>query len=241
MSTAAGWAFPWTGALAVALFSVAGLAAGAISLSGAVVGWVLGVAVWAGLGWRGFALLAAFVTLGSLATRWRRERKVALGVAQSGGGRRGARHALANALVPAAAASLVPFVSNPEPWILAVAGALAAVTSDTLSSEIGQAVGGRTYLILALRPAAIGTDGAISVIGTVTGALAAATIAGSAWALGLVSLGGAVAVVAAGFAGNLLDSLLGATLEHRGFLGNEAVNFAASICGALLAALASVP
>jgi uncharacterized protein (TIGR00297 family) len=236
MPTAGGWAFPWLGALAVALFAAAGLAAGAISPSGALVGWLLGVALWAGLGWRGFALLAAFVALGSLATRWRRERKVALGVAQVDAGRRGARHALANAVVPAFSGLLVPFVSHPEPWVLAVAGALAAVTSDTLSSEIGQALRGRVYLIVGFRPAAVGTDGAISVAGTAAGLLGAAAIAALAWGLGLVSLGGATAVAAAGFAGNLIDSLLGATLERRGWIGNEGVNLAAALCGATLAA-----
>jgi uncharacterized membrane protein len=54
--------------------------------------------------------------------------------------------------------------------------------------------------------------------------------------LGLFPWAGAVAVVVAAFLGTTLESLAGATLERRGLLDNEAINFLNTLVGALLAA-----
>ena len=54
--------------------------------------------------------------------------------------------------------------------------------------------------------------------------------------LGLYPPAGIVAVVVAAFVATTLESVVGATLEKRGLLDNEAVNFLNSLAGALLAA-----
>jgi uncharacterized membrane protein len=50
-------------------------------------------------------------------------------------------------------------------------------------------------------------------------------VAGTALSLGLCGWSGAAVAFAAGVAGNLLDSLIGATLERRGMVNNAIVNF----------------
>jgi len=110
------------------------------------------------------------------------------------------------------------------PLVLAIA-ALAEAAADTVSSEIGQVMGGKPRMITTLRAAEPGTDGAISLAGTFAGTVAAGVVAGlGTWALR--GNGNFFAVsCAGGVFGLLFDSLLGATLEKWGWLNNDAVNF----------------
>ena len=113
--------------------------------------------------------------------------------------------------------------------------ALAEATADTVSSELGQAFGGTPYLLTTLRPAPAGTDGAISVLGTAAGLLAAAlVIAAGTWSMHL-ELRQSLAALAGGIAGLFFDSLLGATAESRGWLNNDLVNFSSTACAAATA------
>jgi len=103
--------------------------------------------------------------------------------------------------------------------------ALAEAAADTVSSEIGQVLGGRPRMITTLRSVEAGTDGGVSLAGTVAGVAAGAIVAG----IGTLTLHGGpvlfwVSLAGAVF-GLLFDSLLGATLERRGWLNNDGVNF----------------
>jgi uncharacterized membrane protein len=72
------------------------------------------------------------------------------------------------------------------------------------------------------------------VAGTAFGVVAAAVIVLlSPFAHGAGTL--AVGVFGAGCAGLLFDSLLGATVERRGWLGNDLVNFASTVFAAAAA------
>ncbi|HUV71059.1 MAG TPA: DUF92 domain-containing protein [Terracidiphilus sp.] len=121
--------------------------------------------------------------------------------------------------------------------------ALAEAAADTASSEVGQVLGGRPRMITTLRRVEPGTDGGVSLAGTLAGMVAAAIVA----AAGTLALKGGSLMFWIGCAGGvfglLFDSLLGATIEERGWLNNDAVNFLSTGSAAVfaLALLAFLP
>ena len=128
-------------------------------------------------------------------------------------------------------------------WLAVALAALAEAAADTVSSEIGQVLGGRPRMITTLRAVEPGTDGAVSVAGTLAGMFAAAIVAGAGswamrgdWTFFTVSSAGAVF-------GLFFDSVLGATFEEKGWLNNDAVNFlsTASASGFALLLLTLAP
>jgi uncharacterized protein (TIGR00297 family) len=216
------------------LFALLALALKAVDRSGAACGFVLGVAVYLGYGYKSFLLLLAFVLLGSAATRLGFAKKAARGVAERRGGARSWREALANSLAGAFFAILVITTHREAAFLVALVAAFAEAAGDTVSSEVGQWVSDRAYLITTFKPVPAGENGGVSVAGTAAGLLASALVVGLGYALGLVGTGAALGALAAAFAGGSLDSLLGATLERRGLVTNGVVNFAGtSFAGAV--------
>jgi uncharacterized protein (TIGR00297 family) len=121
------------------------------------------------------------------------------------------------------------------PLFAAAVAALAEAAADTVSSEAGQVLGGLPRLITTWKRVEPGRDGAVSLAGTLAGVIAAGGVA----AAGTLALHGGVRffVLSCGGAifGFLIDSLLGAALEERGWLNNDAVNFLSSAAAAALA------
>lgn len=115
--------------------------------------------------------------------------------------------------------------------------ALAEATADTVSSEIGQVLGGRPVLITTRNRVAAGVDGGVSLAGSFAGAAGAVAVVLVAATTLRLSLRLAAACAAAAIAGMFFDSILGATAEHKGRLNNDAVNFLSTLAAALLAAV----
>jgi len=228
--------------LAVAVnLALAGVALGmkTVNRSGAMCGFLLGVAVYLGWGYKSFLLIFAFFVIGSIATKVGYARKLARGVAERRGGARSWREAVANSLAGAFFALLVITTHHEYAFLLALIAAFAEAAGDTVSSEIGQYISDRSYLITTFKPVPAGEDGGITVGGTLAGALASTLVVALGFSLALCGRGGAVAALAAAVAGNLFDSLLGATLERRGLVTNGIVNFAGtSFAGAMALSVA---
>jgi uncharacterized protein (TIGR00297 family) len=198
--------------------------------------------------------ILAFMVVTSLATRFGRERKQRLGTAESKHGRVAAQVAAnlgfaALILLPAIQEWLIdsrlfaPVALAPFPIVAPALAALAEAAADTVSSEIGQVLGGRPFMLTTFRRVDPGTDGAISLAGTLAGILAAAAVAATgAWALhGDAQM--YLLAWAGGIFGLFFDSLLGATLERARWLNNDAVNFLSTASAAVftLVLMAAVP
>ncbi len=101
---------------------------------------------------------------------------------------------------------------------------------------MGKAYGQRTFLITTLRPVPRGTEGAVSLEGTIAGFVASIVLAGVGWAVGLVSPGGIAICAIAAFVATNLESVIGATLQSQwAWLTNEVVNLINTTIGAVVA------
>ena len=224
------------GALIQAALVTGGFAAlayvvGMVSRGGALGGLVIGVTIYVCLGPQGFAVLALFVVGGSTLTRLGYRSKHGRGIAQSRGGRRGVRNALANCGVAIACAILAALTSS-EVFVAAFVASLGAAFADTAESEVGQLARHAPRLITTLRKASPGTDGAVSAPGTLAGITAAVLTALLGLALGLLSGPGVAFVVAsAAFLGTVADSLIGALAPR---IGNEPTNLFCTLFAAAL-------
>lgn len=105
-----------------------------------------------------------------------------------------------------------------QPWmILAAVASVASATSDTWSSIVGVHLSDTARMITTFRNVPPGTDGAISLPGTLAAAAGAFSVAIVFLAAGLIfDIQAFLVIFAAGITGCLADSLLGAVFqEHK--------------------------
>lgn len=210
-----------------------------ISKSGSIGGFVVGVLIYFFTGWNGYVVLVVFFILGTLVTKVKYKEKAEKGIAQEDEGKRGAKHAIANcsaALIMGLVAFIAAFKGNTNIQILFMAGftgAFATALSDTASSEIGQAYGKTTILLTGFKRVPPGTEGAVSLEGTLAGIGASLVLGIVAMATGvIIGWQGLTAVVIAAFIGNTLESIIGSTIERLPFVTNEVTNFINTVIGA---------
>jgi uncharacterized protein (TIGR00297 family) len=208
--------------------------------------WLLGVIIWGCMGWRGYSVVMVYFLLGSAVTRLGMARKQAAGIAEGRSGRRGPENVWGSALTAAvcalalAALRIGGTVPLREVWLpllsLAYVSSLSTKLSDTTASEVGKAYGRRTFLITTLKPVPPGTEGAVSLEGTLAGIGGSACIAAIGWGIGLIPAWGVVVCLIAALLATTGESLIGATLQTRfPWLTNEVVNIINTTLGAILA------
>jgi len=196
-----------------------------------------------------FLLLLLFLIISYTVTMWNFKMKSENGSAQGKKGERGVNNVLANGIIPLAIAILsgpLDHVASGLPGFMFIT-ALSVAAADTFASEIG---------IMAKRPRLItdprqvvepGVDGGVSLLGNLSatfGSLLIAffgyqlitdkwlassshTLAANWWLIPVIAF--------LGFVGCQIDSLLGATLQSKGYLSNDSVNFITILIGAFLA------
>ncbi len=193
--------------------------------SAAMIGIIL--IVFADVRW--FLIMLTFFIIGAGATRYRYGEKEKLGVAQEHGGVRGYFNVFANGLVATGAAILYGMTGSPA-FVALFMASVASAAADTAASEIG--VTGKTpYLITTLQPVPRGTNGGVTLRGEAAAVIASVLVAAVAWVMGVADPWMVVVTVVAGFIGTNVDSLVGATLENSGKIGNSGTNLAATFFG----------
>jgi len=189
--------------------------------------------------WTWLISLFTFLIIGSLATKWKLDEKKLLSLEEANEGLRSWKNVLANG----GAVSIVAiynFLFPGQEWIyFAAIASISVALSDTLASEIGS-LDTRTRSITTLQSVPAGTNGGMSPTGTVAALFGAILISivgvifspddskiSEIQLLSLLSL--------IGWLGCQVDSILGAVLENRGYLGKHSVNFLATFSGSLMA------
>ena len=213
-----------TAALVTIAFAVLARAIRGVTTSGAIAGALVCFLLYSIAGPGAFAALVSVFVLAWITTRLGYSQKEKLGTAEKGEGRT-ASQVLANLGVAAICAVFFAFSAKNFSYLLAACAALAEAAADTVSSEFGQAFRQQARLITTGELVPAGTDGGVSLAGTLAGAVAAAIVAGVSVFTGVIPKTWFVLCVLAAFAGMLFDSLLGALLERRHLLNNDAVNF----------------
>jgi len=214
----------------------------------------LGTMLWTTLGWRGWTVCVLYLFLGQLVTKIGFDEKEALGIAEGRGGRRGPENvwgsALTGTLCASAAAQAVKtgtaFLGlSSNVWILAYVASLATKLADTFASEIGKAYGKTTISITSFKPVPRGTEGAISLEGTLASVVGGLLLSLYAYfVVGFIpSIKGVGVATFSAFFATMCESLLGATLQEKegmAWMTNEVVNFFNTIIGAAAAILLGV-
>ncbi|NQZ60649.1 TIGR00297 family protein [Crocosphaera sp.] len=215
--------------------------------AGIINAWLLGVLIWGTLGFKGYAIVCVYFIVGSGVTRIGIEQKEAEGIAEKRSGARGPENVWGSAFTAALCAvgiGIINWFGSGEGIILKSLLLLGYVASfctklsDTCASEVGKAYGKRTFLITTLQPVPRGTEGAVSLEGTLAGMVASAVIALVGYGVGLVDLMGIVYCIIAAFIATNLESVIGATLqENLEWMTNEIVNIINTFIGAVVAIL----
>jgi uncharacterized protein (TIGR00297 family) len=206
---------------------------------------LLGVIIWGGLGWRAYVVMMAYFVVGSGVTQIGMAEKEAAGIAEKRSGARGPENVWGSALVASICALLAygaTLAALPNSWVsllaLAYVASMATKLSDTSASEVGKAYGKTTYLITTLRPVARGTEGAVSLEGTLAGVVGSLLLSVLAYGLGLITVGGVAICAIAALVATNIESLIGATVQEKfDWLTNELVNVINTLIGAVVALL----
>lgn len=201
-------------------------------VSAAVIGFAIGG--FGGLDW--LLLLILFALLGFAATKLGFTKKRDMGVQEGRRGERGYRNILGVGIPPAIAAVLCfLFPEHSRVFAMMYIATVSVAAADTAGSELGVR-DPKVWLITTLKPTEPGTNGGISVKGTIISLAAAAVVSAIGYAALFRTMDAWVLIpIVCGFIGCLLDSLVGATLEDGGYVSKYGNNCITGIAGGLMA------
>jgi len=203
----------------VLAFALAAVLLNTIDARGFLASTTVGFAVMYGGGPSWFVIVALFFSLGVVFTLYKYGYKRRLGSAQGKGGARNWPHILANGGL----ASIAAIWNIASPGIVPAAfflGAVSTSAADTVATELGLLSHGQPVLItrpsVAVTP---GTSGGVTSLGFAGAAFASLVIGIMALALGILPDPYLIlpVCVIGGVFGAVFDSLLGATVQRKGY------------------------
>lgn len=182
-----------------------------------------------------------FPVMAFIATKWKLKEKMELGLQEGKKGERSVLNLLGVGTIPVVIA-IVFFLRPSDLLTVAFLSSIAVSTSDTIASETG-IWAKKTYMITTFKQVEPGPNGAVSLYGFGTAFIGTLAFALLGWffifdtePISIPDIRFLI-VVAAGMFGNVMDSVLGATLENPGYIGKYTNNASTALMGAVFGAL----
>ena len=182
-----------------------------------------------------------FPVMAFIATKWKLKEKMELGLQEGKKGERSVLNLLGVGTIPVVIA-IVFFLRPSDLLTVAFLSSIAVSTSDTIASETG-IWAKKTYMITTFKQVEPGPNGAVSLYGFGTAFIGTLAFALFGWffifntePISVPDIRFLI-VVAAGMFGNVMDSVLGATLENPGYIGKYTNNASTALMGAVFGAL----
>ncbi len=194
--------------------------------SGWISSGILGTILWGCLSWQGWISVVIYLLFGSLVTKIGFKFKKERGIAEKRGGRRGPENVWGSAATGLFLAIMTKFnAANVVMFKVGFAASFAAKLADTFGSEIGKRFGKDTYLITSLKKVERGTEGGISIEGTLASFLGSIFMAFIMLRLSIISTKyHFIVVTVSGLLATLSESIIGAKFQNKYKLSNELVN-----------------
>ena len=206
-------------------------------------GWVsagsLGTVLWICLSWKGWLSVVSYLILGSLVTKIGYKYKNKIGIAEKRGGRRGPENVWGSAATGTFFAFLYKLnIGNLILLKVAFASSFSAKLADTFGSEIGKRFGSNTFLITSFRNVKKGTEGAISLEGTLASLFGAILMSYIMFFLNILGSNIEFLIVSiSGFFATIIESIIGAEFQEKYQLSNEIVNIMQTSISSVIAIL----
>ena len=206
-----------------------------LNKSGLIHSAILGTGLMTFLGWKGYTLCVFYFILGSAVTKIKMNQKKIENIAEKNDGARGPANVWGSASV-AMIFAILSYLNkeSSELFKLAYVTSISTKLTDTFQSEVGKAFGKNTFLVTNLSKVPRGTEGAISIEGTLAGILASIIINVGAYKLGIIDENKEILIsVVSSQVATFIESYIGAKYQKE-FLNNELVNVINTLIGSLL-------
>lgn len=211
-----------------------------LTKSGCIAAFAVGIVIGAcgSLSW--LILLIVFTLAGFAATLAGLSKKKEKGLQEGTHGERSYKNVLGVAL-PCCLFAIINLITSDSNYywmMIGYVGSIAVAAADTAASEIGTK-DPDVYLITTFEKVAPGTDGGISKFGTLVSLIASVIVTLIGWAVINLTLADIhiIAPMIGGFVGCMLDSVVGATVETKGYVSKYGNNCITGIAGAVIGML----
>lgn len=197
--------------------------------------WILGNSIWLGFGYQGWTYMVSYFILGSLVTKLKFDEKKEKGIEEKRSGARGPENVWGSGATATLFSILSIFLGSNTFYNIGFVSSVATKLSDTFASEVGKAYGKNCYLITTFEKVEPGTEGAVSIEGTIAGIIGSILLALISVELNLINFNDIPNVMISAFIATTIESLLGATIQDKNpILTNEFINFLNTLIGALV-------